>query len=70
MCSQLTEMAESSGNVERLQSAYSPGHSTEAALLKVKADLLDEKDKDQVNCLIMLDLSAAFDMVNHELLPN
>ena len=42
LCSQLIEMAESSGNVERLQSAYCPGHSTETALLRVKADLLED----------------------------
>ena len=53
ICSQLTEMADSSGNVERLQSAYHPGHSTETALLRVKADLLDEMDKGQVKCLIV-----------------
>ena len=61
-------MADSSGNVERLQSTYSPGHSTETALLRVKTDLLDEIDKGQVNCSIMLDLSTAFNTVNHELL--
>ena len=70
VCSQPTEMAESSGNVERLQSAYHPGHSTETALLRVKADLLEDMNKGQVNVLIMLDLSEAFNTVNHELLLN
>ena len=63
-------MADSSGNVERLQSAYCPGHSTETAVLRVKAALLDEMDKGGANCLIMLDLNAAFDTVNHGLLLN
>ena len=63
-------MAENSGNVEILQSAYCPGHSTKTALLRVKADLLDEMDKGQVNCLSMLDISAAFNTVNPELLLN
>ena len=40
------------------------------ALLKVKADILQAMDNQRVVCLILLDLSAAFDMVNHQLLLN
>ena len=42
----------------------------ETALLKVKADLLDAMDGKEVVCLILLDLSAAFDTVSHEILLN
>ena len=45
-------------------------HSTEMALLRVKSDIIKNMDQDKVTCLILLDLSAAFDTVDHELLLN
>ena len=56
--------------MEYCQSAYWENFSTETALLKVKTDILDAIDKKEVMCLVMLDLSAAFDTVNHHLLLN
>ena len=50
--------------------AYRQGYSTETALLHVKIDILDAIDKEEVTCLVMLDLSAAFDTVSHKLLIN
>ena len=61
-------MAEKSGNTKPLQSAYKRNHGTETALLK--ADKLQAMDNQRVVCLILLDLSAVFDMVNHQLLLN
>ena len=55
---------------EKLQSAYKVAHSTETALIKVKNDILMSLDNKQVTCLILLDLSAAFDTVSHKLLLN
>ena len=49
------------------QTAYRHGHSTETALLRVKNDIavtLDEKGK---VVLVMLDLSSAFDIINHNI---
>ena len=51
------------GNIENNQAAYRVGHSTESALLKVDPDLPHALDK-QVTCLVLLDLSAAFDTVD------
>ena len=56
------------GNVEPMQLAYRPNYSTETALLCVKTDFLNAIDKKEVTCLVLLDLSATFDMVNHSIL--
>ena len=47
-----------------LQSSYRTGHSTETALLKVHNDILLSIDKKRVTLLVLLDLSAAFDILN------
>ena len=51
-----------------LQSANRQNHSTETAILKVVADALDTADAGQITLLAMLDLSAAFDTVDHAIL--
>jgi hypothetical protein len=51
-----------------LQSSYRKYHSTETALLKVRNDILMNMNQQQVTLLVMLDLSAAFDTANLEIL--
>ena len=51
-----------------LQSAYRANHSTETAVLKVLADILFAVDTGDLALLTLLDLSAAFDTVDHETL--
>ena len=53
---------------EKLQSAYRPKHSTETALIKILNDLLLEVDRKHCVMLVLLDMSAAFDSVNHDIL--
>ena len=53
---------------EPLQSAYKIFHSTETALLTVTNDIMLSLDKGENVFLVLLDLSAAFDTVNHSLL--
>ena len=51
-----------------LQSSYRKHHSTETALLKVHNDILMNMNKQHVTLLVLLDLSAAFDTVSHDIL--
>ena len=50
------------------QSAYRKGYSVETALLKVKEDILHAIDNQNGVPLVLLDLSAAFDTVDHNIL--
>ena len=50
------------------QSAYRKGYSVETALLKAKEDILRAFDNQNGVLLVLLDLSAAFDTVDHNIL--
>lgn len=52
------------------QSAYRAGFSTETALLKVQSDILLNMDQQKVTQLVLIDLSSAFDTVDHSILLN
>ena len=49
------------------QSAYRPGHSTEAALLKVVNDLFLSLGKGNISVLTLHDISSAFDTIDHSI---
>ena len=51
-----------------VQSAYRQGHSTETALLNVISDIIDAADSQKIMLLGLLDMSAAFDTVDHKIL--
>ena len=42
----------------------------EMVLLKVKTDIMQAINDQEVICLVLLDLSASFDTVSHDLLLN
>ena len=53
---------------EVYQSAYKKHHSTETALLRVFNDLLNGIDTGNICVINLLDLSAAFDTIDHDIL--
>ena len=70
IANQLLKHMEENGLLEKMQSAYRSGHSTETALLHVQNDILKAVDgkKKKVVFPVLLDLSAAFDTVDHAIL--
>ena len=53
-----------------MQSAYREFHSTETALLRVHNDISVSLDKGHVTALTLVDVSAAFDIIDHNTLTN
>ena len=56
--------------MEEKQSAYRKFHSTETALFKVKTNIIRAMNNQEITWLILLDLSAAFDTIDHTILLN
>ena len=54
--------------MEPFQSAYRPNHSTQTALVRVCNDILHAIDQRKITILVLLDLSAAFDTMDHQIL--
>ena len=52
--------------VDSFQSAYKAGHSCETALLRVYNDIVTTVGKGNGSFLVLLDLSAAFDTIDHD----
>ncbi|KAK3755485.1 hypothetical protein QZH41_001053 [Actinostola sp. cb2023] len=50
------------------QSSYRQFHSTETALLRVQSDIFMSMDRQEITLLVLLDLSAAFDTIDHEIM--
>ena len=65
---QLNTHINSSNTFNQYQSAYRKFHSTETAVLKIDSDILASMDADRVTTLTLLDLSAAFDTIDHTIL--
>ena len=65
---QLNTHINSSNTSNQYQSAYRKLHSTETALLKIHSDILASMDAGRVTALTLLDLSAAFDTIDHTIL--
>ena len=67
---QLVDYVTQNGLGEKFQSAYRASHSTETALTQVRNDILLNMDNQRSTCLVLLDLSTAFDTLDHVTLLN
>ena len=66
VCVQLVDHLKENDLYEIFQSAYRQLHSTETALLRVQNDIRQAVDSDGGAILVLLDLSAASDTIDHQ----
>lgn len=68
---QLLPHYERNAPLRKFQSGFQKFHSTENAfLLKVQSDILMAMDNHEITLLVLLDLSAALDTIDHQILLN
>ena len=68
MYKQIIKYIEENNLLDEFQSAYRALHSTETALINVMDDFLNFKDSKCPIQILLLDLSAAFDTLDHSIL--
>ena len=67
---QLIHYLEINNIIDPFQSAYRPNHSTETCLNHVISNILNSLDTGSPIQLLLLDISAAFDTLDHDILTN
>ena len=68
VATQVRQHLEENGLFDVFQSAYRPAHSCETALVRIQDDILQSLDNRKSTILVLLDLRAAFDTVDHHIL--
>ncbi len=61
----LTEVLKNHNILDKFQSGFHHMHSTETALLRITNDTMISSDVGDCSVLVLLDVSAAFDTVDH-----
>jgi len=67
---QFTTHLDSNGLFAKYQSGYRKFHSCESAMLRIMNDIMKAKKQGKSTVLVLLDLSAAFDTIDHTILLN
>ncbi|KAF7245513.1 putative RNA-directed DNA polymerase from transposon BS [Varanus komodoensis] len=65
---QLQALLDETDYLDPFQSSFRPGYGPESALVALYDDLCREKDRGSASLLVLLDLSAAFDTIDHGIL--
>lgn len=68
--SRLTTFLLQNNLLDNYQSAYRQNHSVETLLVHISNHILRQMDAGKVTSLVLLDLSSAFDTVDHTILIN
>ena len=68
MLKQLLQHCEDNHLLPDFQSAYRANYSTETSLVKLVNDILWSMEQSQIMTVVLLDLSTAFDTVDHDIL--
>ncbi|CAB0033156.1 unnamed protein product [Trichogramma brassicae] len=67
---QFVDYSESGQIIDRYQSGFREGHSTQTALMRIMDDVKEAVESQEVTLLAAVDLSRAFDVINHSILLN
>ena len=65
---QFVTFLDNDNKLSQFQSGKRKNHSTETVLLSVTDDLLKAMDEKKISILVMMDMSKAFDSINHDML--
>ncbi len=65
---QLNNYLNSNGYLDNFQSGFRAHHSTETALIKIINDIRFNSDSGKISVLVLQDISASFDTVDHNIL--
>jgi hypothetical protein len=68
VASQIWDYLSTNELIPATQSGFRPGHSTKTAILRVLSDILAAVDRGEFAALVLLDLSTAFNTVDHTIL--
>ena len=68
VASQIRQYMDSNDLFDVVQNAYRPGHSCKTVFVRIQDNILHSLDNLNTVILVLLDLSAAFDTVDHRLL--
>ncbi len=68
MCGQLRSFLQENNLLTGAQSGFRPGYSTQVVVLKVVDDWRGCLDKDEIVGSLFIDLSKAFDSIDHQLI--